>query len=161
MLPAPHVRSSSCLAHLTARIASADVLHQSPTNTNVSGCWQGIDMDAQLITQEAEQILHDAATELMTPKADECLTCYVDRQVGEFGCDGTHRFAESYRDQVAPRATALIGRLINMGACCCECEMFLNAYKPDKKPSIMLSCAGVRRGSTQPCSNWKRISRYT
>ena len=42
--------------------------------------------------------------------------------------------AEIYRDRTAPRATALLDRLSGMGACCCDCEMFLNAFALTHRP---------------------------
>lgn len=141
-------------------------------------------MDPTSITEQAERILHDAASTLITPTAGECLACFVARQLDEFGCDNTHRFAAHYRDSVAPRATALLARLSAMGACCCDCEMFMNTYQPATRfwtqahesadsddcdewadpepPDTMPPCATTRRGSTKPCANWERIfrSRY-
>lgn len=133
-------------------------------------------MDRELIENEAEQILLESSHALLTPKPGECLVCYVDRQVAEFGCDNTHRFAAAYRDLAAPRATALLRRLAALGACCCDCEMFMNAFHPASRlwtggywqpgsdgydtwvdaepPARMPSCTGVRRGSVQPCANW-------
>ncbi|WP_370688388.1 DUF2695 domain-containing protein [Cryobacterium sp. SO1] len=117
----------------------------------------------------------------MTLSDGECLVCFVARQLDEFGCNGTHRFASLYRDHVAPRATALIARLSTMGACCCDCEMFMNAYEPASQlwtrahesvdsddfdewayatpPRTMPPCETTRRGSTKPCANWQRVSR--
>lgn len=135
-------------------------------------------MERISITERAERILHDAASTLMTPTAGECLACFVARQIGEFGCDGTHRFAVQYRDSVASRATELLARLSAMGACCCDCEMFMNTYEPARRlwshaqdsapddsdewvdpepPDTMPPCETTRRGSTKPCANWERI----
>ncbi|TFD90382.1 DUF2695 domain-containing protein [Cryobacterium serini] len=151
------------------------------SNSDVGGSWQGFHMERISITERAERILHDAASTLMTPTAGECLVCFVARQVDEFGCDGTHRFASQYRDSVAPRATELLARLSAMGACCCDCEMFMNTYEPatrlwsqanesvasddfdewadPKPPDNMSPCETTRRGSTKPCANWERTSR--
>lgn len=151
------------------------------SNSDVGGSWQGFHMERISITERAERILHDAASTLMTPTAGECLVCFVARQVDEFGCDGTHRFALQYRDSVAPRATELLARLSAMGACCCDCEMFMNTYEPatrlisqahetvasddfdewahPKPPDKMPPCETTRRGSTRPCANWERTSR--
>lgn len=152
-------------------------------------------MDEITLESEVRTIIDAASARLLRPRAGECLTCYVFRQLGEFGCDGTHRFALSYRDRTAPRATALLSRLARMGACCCDCEMFLNAYalgprpwlvrdpfgevigipvsaeeltgtrEPEEAPEaglppdrqLFLCCRFVRRGSTQPCANWRRL----
>lgn len=136
-------------------------------------------MNTQTIAEEAEQILQDAAVALTSPKVGECLVCFVARQITEFGCNHTHRFTLHYRDQKAPRATSLIPRLSSMGACCCDCEMFLNAYclrggsqfveqpsgehesgNPESaEPQPLPHCTGVRAASTQPCLNWARVPR--
>lgn len=138
-------------------------------------------MNPEPISEEAETIVREATVALFTPRAGECLVCFVYRQLTQFDCDNTHRFAISFRDQTAPRATALISRLSSMGACCCDCEMFLNAYQPamqpwpsgrwetasdglevwvEAPPSPMPPCRGVHRGSTRPCRNWERIRRW-
>lgn len=106
------------------------------------------------------------------------MLCFAARQLNEFGCDGTHRFITAYRDRTAPRATALLKRLSGMGACCCDCEVFMNAYvlghrfitpgywyeneygseiyQEPEPPERLPECYGVRRGSTQPCGVWER-----
>lgn len=162
------------ISHLTDKESGGNVPFCRVFVNNVGGCWQGSDMDTLTITQEAEQILHDAAETLTSPRAGECLTCFVARQMAEFGCNNTHRFALHYRDQKAPRASALLSRLSRMGACCCDCEIFFNAYAlrlevaKTKRPGDdfavsgsedLPGCAGVRAGSTQPCVNWVRIPR--
>lgn len=138
-------------------------------------------MDIQPILQTAHNILRDAESDLLTPDAGECLACFVARQLEEFGCNGTHRFAILYRDRTAPRATALLKRLSHMGACCCDCEIFLNAYglshrfvtpgywyndsagseewEDPEWPEVLPKCHRVRRGSTQPCEVWERCYR--
>jgi hypothetical protein len=138
--------------------------------------------EADTIAAEAETIARDASTALMTPHVDECMVCFVDRQLEQFGCDNTHRFAESFRDQSAPGAAALARRLSALGARCCDCEIFMNAFQPHLRlwephpdsddldgddgwaeplpPQQMPSCAGVSRGSLEPCSNWERMSRW-
>jgi hypothetical protein len=91
------------------------------------------------------------------------------RELANHGrCANTHRHALAYRDQVAPRHTAQEKRLSRIGACCCDCELFLYAYEPDRRlwtpereeetesctivievepPAEMPACVGVRRGS--------------
>ncbi|RBP66211.1 uncharacterized protein DUF2695 [Brevibacterium sanguinis] len=133
-------------------------------------------MDRKLIESEAMAIVEEAASRIMTPYEGECLLCYTYRQLTEFGCDGTHRFALSFRDRTAPRATALLRNLARVGACCCDCEIFRNAYHLGPRPLVLhfqrsaetdetgeppaepfLWCQGVRRGSTQACGNWVRM----
>lgn len=91
-------------------------------------------MDKNIIDSDIRTIVDGASARILTPRPGECLVCYVFRQLREFGCNGTHRFAEVYRDRTAPRATALLDRLSSMGACCCDCEMFLNAFALTHRP---------------------------
>jgi len=134
-------------------------------------------MEPNQIEIEAEGLVRDLSNELFTPQPRECLLCFVDRQVSEFGCDGTHRFAAHFRDMTAPRATALLRTLGGLGAFC-DCEVALNAYWPEaslwsrgywhqfadgreeyreaRPPDRMPPCRGVRRGSTPPCALWER-----
>lgn len=137
-------------------------------------------MNPDLIEAEALEIIANASEEILAPYAGECLVCYVFRQIRQFGCHGTHRFSAHYRTERAPRATALFERLARKGACCCDCEMFLNTYclqthlatvegvwleyryhlpveTLDIRP--VPPCARVRAGSTQPCANWRDAQR--
>jgi hypothetical protein len=134
------------------------------------------------IIDEAETLVRQLATELTRVREGECLCCYVARQLDDYPCDGTHRHAFRFRDASAPRATALRKRLSAVGACCCDCELFLNGYQPHPRfwtperevdgdhgtvliieaepPEDLPPCAGVRRGTVQPCSNWVRVGRW-
>lgn len=132
------------------------------------------------IIYEAEGLVRELATELTSVHEGECLCCYVARQLDEYPCDGTHRHALRYRDASAPRATALQERLSRLGACCCDCELFLNGYEPHPRfwtpvcevdadgftvvrdaapPEQIPRCVGVRRGAVSPCTNWVRLRR--
>lgn len=123
---------------------------------NVGGPVQDLGMTDQRIAEEAEYIVQSLAEELLEPRGGECLLCYVADQLDEFGCDGTHRFSQRYQERVAPRATALLRRLGRRGAYC-DCEIFLNAFDAcGGEPETLPPCAGVRRGSTQPCRLWWR-----
>ncbi len=133
------------------------------------------------IIDEAETLVRELAAELTRVREGECLCCYVARQLNEYGCSGGHGPSIRYRDAVAPRATALLDRLSRLGACCCDCELFLNGYEPhprfwtperevdDRGATLVIAaepphppppCAGVRRGSVRPCDNWVRIRRW-
>jgi hypothetical protein len=133
------------------------------------------------IIDEAESLVRQLATELTRAREGECLCCYVARQLDDYPCDGTHRHAFRFRDVSAPRATALHERLSRLGACCCDCELFLNGYEPHPRlwtperevdddgvtlvidaapPEQLPPCAGTRRGSVRPCSNWVRLRRW-
>ena len=137
-------------------------------------------MDSVTIDERAEWYVHAVAARMLRPRTDECLCCYVARMLDDFGCDTSLRFARSYRDQVARRATALEKRLGDLGGFC-DCEIFLNAMVPAPhlvrveeddpvaEPEAdadgasrprMPPCGGVRRGSTQPCANWARRPRH-
>jgi hypothetical protein len=130
------------------------------------------------IIDHVERLVREWATELTAVREGECLCCYVARQLEEYPCDNTHRHAFRYRDAMAPRATAFRRQLDRVGACCCDCELFLNGYTPHPRfwtpehevehdgvtvvfdaepPDPLPPCSGVRRGSVQPCANWVRV----
>jgi len=119
------------------------------------------------IDLQAERLLRRSADALTTPRAGECLCCFVVRMLDDYGCDCTLRFAKRYRDLAAPRASALERRLGQMGGFC-DCEIFLNGMRPGDHlctydedgegtgATVPVTCAGVRKGSTQPCRHWVR-----
>ena len=132
-------------------------------------------MDSTSFTiNQAEAFVQQLAETLTHPRERECLCCFVARQLDEYHCDGSHRHAIRYRDAVAPRATALRDRLRRVGACCCDCELFLNGYQlrpPVRSDSTggtgdddedaevwddLPPCTGVPKGSIRPCRNWLR-----
>lgn len=149
----------------------------TPGSQTRATCHDGC-MDVERIAAESIEIVRDAALRILRPQPGECLLCFVYRHIGEFGCNSTHRFTLHYRDHMAPRATALLNRLASIGARCCECEIFFNAFEPAdylwtperwvedpagqeyfEEARVVLPlppCTGVRRGSTQPCANWQR-----
>jgi hypothetical protein len=129
-------------------------------------------MDELTIDEEAELLLATAAEQLTGVRGQECLFCYVARMLDEHGCDTTLRFVSNYREQRAPRATALERRMGAMGGYC-DCELFLNGMTLDHSlrtydeesdewlsPEVLPSCRGVRRGSTQSCGVWVRRRRW-
>ena len=115
----------------------------------------------------AEQELRTVAGALTTPLPVECLLCFVWRMLDAFGCNATLRWTRHWRAARAPRATSLEHRLGRAGGYC-DCELFLNGWDlaavADRGardgPRLRLAaagwCAGVRRGSTQPCARWVR-----
>lgn len=131
---------------------------------------------AQPYIAALEQELAIMSSYVVRVRPRECLTCYVYRMVGEFGCLGP-RFLQEFQERAAPRATALLHRMGRRGAYC-DCELFLNAFELRAElmappqlsyvpvpgghmpimisdfPDLMPACTGVRRGSTQPCDNW-------
>lgn len=105
------------------------------------------------------------------PTGRECLLCYVVRMVEDHGCDTSLRWSLRFRDARSPTATGLARRLGEMGGSC-DCELLLNAYRLGRHlcvrdlatdeleaPAERPDCAGVRRTSTRPCSNWERQRR--
>lgn len=108
---------------------------------------------------------------LTTPKGSECLFCYVYRMLASHGCNGKLRWAASWRDLRAPRATALERQLGERGGYC-DCEIFMNGWTPSEAittwdpesedeiwPDPMPSCPGVRPRSSQSCSLWQPTRR--
>ncbi len=113
------------------------------------------------------------------PGPRECVVCFVERMTRAYGCGNWLTWALRWRDERAPRATALAERLGRMGGYC-DCEVLMNAYaRPDwlaaesrewdeeqaVDPAVDLDdpepppCAGVRGGSTQACRHWLRRPR--
>lgn len=132
------------------------------------------------IDLDAEQFIRDEANRIFMPEEGECLACYVSRLLVELGCDHSLRFARSFRDQRAPRASSLERTLRNSGGFC-DCEVLWNVFEPAaalwsqayweedadghetwvdaEPPEKMPPCATVRRGSTKPCTQWQRQRR--
>jgi hypothetical protein len=104
------------------------------------------------LTAAAETVVDTLNEALTAPRDRECLTCYVNRMLAEFGCNSQLRWALRWRDRNAPRAQALRRRLMDRGGFC-DCEVLFNVYpwamtQDAKDPP----CLGVkRRGSTNPC----------
>jgi hypothetical protein len=133
------------------------------------------------IDDEAERYLRQLSAEWVRPEQGECLTCFVDRMLHRFGCDGTLRFALFFRDQRAPAAAALEQTLGDAGGYC-DCEVLMNAVEPAAhlstperwevdaggrevyieaaEPTVTPDCLRVPAGSTQPCANWAERARY-
>lgn len=98
--------------------------------------------------------------QLPRPVIHECLPCYLYRVAGETRCDGSLRGLSFYRDESAPRASALERKVRLLGGFC-DCEVLLNVVRPATTEAIRLIdagedlvCKGVRRGTIQPCENW-------
>lgn len=136
---------------------------------------------SQEIVFELEQELALSAERLTKVLPHECLACYVNRMLEEFGCAGA-RWMRRYRELTARRATALEARMRKLGADC-DCGVCLSVFEPDWHLIASLpwrsrglqwttdawvadggshsvpQCLGVRRGSTQPCLLWQRRRR--
>jgi hypothetical protein len=130
------------------------------------------------IDAAAEAYVRRLSAIWVAPMSRECMACFVERMLRQFGCDGTLRFAQAYRDLRAPRATGLERRLGAAGGHC-DCEVFWNALEPAphlwvsrrgggdeggndsqlEPPEQMPLCMGVRKGSTQACGLWARQRR--
>jgi hypothetical protein len=103
------------------------------------------------IAEMAEAELRALAAALTEPDDRECLRCFVVRMLGEFGCDGTHRWTIRWRDVRAPLATGLLRRLGELGGSC-DCEVIMNVFPPYPRAARRLPCAGQPRpGSAVPC----------
>ncbi|WP_084793294.1 DUF2695 domain-containing protein [Glutamicibacter halophytocola] len=99
-------------------------------------------------------------SELPRPVIHECLPCYLYRVASEAACDGSLRMLSFYRDECAPRASALEKKMRVLGGYC-DCEVLLNVVRPATTEAMRLIdagedlvCKGVRRGTIQPCENW-------
>ncbi|TRW46836.1 DUF2695 domain-containing protein [Georgenia yuyongxinii] len=115
--------------------------------------------------QVLEDELAGLAEMLTAPRRGECLLCFTNRMLVEFGCDRTLRWARRYAQLRSPHAYALRRRLARHGAFC-DCEIFANGWDvtvptvrdPEHGaecwPPEVTGCRRVRTGSTQPCSLW-------
>jgi hypothetical protein len=123
--------------------------------------------------RDAETFTAQLADALLAVRSKECIACYVLRMLHQFGCDNTRRFALRWRDQRAPRATALERRLAQRGGCCCDCELLINVWETSEAldvwnavlqqyepPPRLPPCAGGRARSTEPCAHWQRRRRW-
>ena len=100
---------------------------------------------------DVELEIADLAQRLTQPAASECLRCYLLRMIGEFGCDGTYRWAIRWRDGHAARPRGLLRRLGDRGGFC-DCEVLLNVFPDYPEVARPLPCAGIPRpGSVRPC----------
>jgi hypothetical protein len=120
-------------------------------------------------TRGADQVEHYLrAVVEREPHEGECLVCFVERMVAEYGCDSSLLWATRFRDLRSPTATALEKRLRSK-AVRCDCLVFQKAYQPVRevmvrdvhtdeleRPKRMPPCAGVRRTNTRPCAHWER-----
>ena len=125
-------------------------------------------MTEMSVADEAELYLKIVADPESEPGRYECLACFVSRRVAAVGCDGAYRWTQWFRDIKSPTATALEGRLLRIGVLC-DCHLTRNGYRLERgllvrdlmtdelsEPDEMPDCAGVRRTSTKPCTNWER-----
>lgn len=96
------------------------------------------------------------------PLTNECLACYVFRMLAH-GCDGL-KWSLAYRDNRAPRATALERKFPLLGGYC-DCEVIANVFHPNESmwkldepggidEDNQPACMSVRRGTIQPCELW-------
>lgn len=111
--------------------------------------------------------LASLAQDLTAPGPHECVLCYVNRMLVQFGCDTSLRWTKRWRELQAPRATRLERRVGRDGSFC-DCELFTNGWDvtvpvlhdpvtgEDRWPDDVHGCRGVRSGTTQPCTLWSR-----
>ena len=105
------------------------------------------------------------AEALTAPRLGECLMCFTNRMLAEFGCDHTLRWSRRYQQLQAPQAYGLRRRLLSQGICC-DCDIFSRGWdvtvarwwtggpgRSAGRPEVT-GCRRVRRGSTQPCTLW-------
>jgi hypothetical protein len=106
---------------------------------------------AEDIAAQAEAEVAWLSRRLTEPGERECLRCFLLRMIGEFGCDGTLRWAGHWREQRAPRARGLLRRLQQLGGCC-DCEILMNVFPDYPDSAVPLPCAGQPQpGSAMPC----------
>ena len=92
------------------------------------------------------------------PQQRECLPCYVTRMLTDFGCDGTMRWTRRWRALRTPEVTAL-DRTFRRHRTRCDCGVpaalgtrGAGSHHTPRASDPPPPCAGVRRGSTRPCT---------
>ena len=104
------------------------------------------------IAELVEAELVALAGALTEPDDRECLRCFLLRMLGDFGCDGTHRWTIRWRGVRAPLATGLLARLEELGGRC-DCEVLMNVFPLYPTARRLLPCAGQPHpGSAVPCN---------
>jgi hypothetical protein len=100
-------------------------------------------MNAQILELEL-QVLSEKLT---APAPRECLSCYLERMLTQFGC-ARHRFTRRWA-QARTRGTpdGLVRWASNLGGCCCDCEVVMNVlWKPSARRRGGVLCqAAVER----------------
>jgi Protein of unknown function (DUF2695) len=103
------------------------------------------------IADVVESELVALAGALTEPDDHECLRCFLLRMLGDFGCDGSHRWTIRWRGVRAPLATGLLARLEELGGGC-DCEVLMNVFPHYPTAGRLLPCAGQPQpGSAVPC----------
>lgn len=117
----------------------------------------------------AESFTAELAARLLAFGDEECLLCYTNRMVDEFGCTGRLRFAVRWLEHHRHSRPDVVSDLRADGALC-DCSLLLTVWTlrehllewstvmdcPDW-PTVTPPCAGAPPGHA--CSNWRRLTR--
>jgi len=80
-------------------------------------------VDVQVIEAELQEL----SEEVTAPRPRECLACYLDRMLRQFGCAG-HRFTRRWaRGRARGTEDGLVRWAVASGGCCCDCEVAINS----------------------------------
>jgi hypothetical protein len=96
------------------------------------------------IGQMTEIELRTLGARLTRVRPGECLACYLERMLSEFGCTSDHRFTTRWRTAQPRPMPALMRWLADRGGCCCDCEVLLNVFGSGRrsKRHERLQCRG-------------------
>ena len=75
----------------------------------------------------AEDHVREVSENLTRPRSPECLLCYLNRMVHEFGCDGTLRWSKHWGDLQRPKRFSR--KRLERGGGFCDCEVILNVFR--------------------------------
>lgn len=101
-----------------------------------------------------------------SPRAGECLACFLRRMLSDLDCVGTFAWSEHYGASRALRSGVLVDRLRERGALCdCALIDLVWSLTPAARVTDPLSrqlvipdpppeCAGVSPSSLLPCTLW-------
>lgn len=78
----------------------------------------------------AEQHVRAVSEQLTRPARPECLLCYLNRLVQEFGCDGTLRWSKRWADS-QPGGKRFSPKRLERGGGFCDCEVIMNVFRAE------------------------------
>ncbi len=77
----------------------------------------------------AEEHVRQVSDELTTPRAQECLLCYLQRMVHQFNCDGTLRWSQRWGHSQRPKRFSR--KRLERGGGYCDCEVIMNVFRAE------------------------------
>ena len=92
---------------------------------------------------DPEEFAAELAERWTGARPGECLYCYLTRQLGDFGCHGSHEATRRWCEAQPFSTRWVVGFVQRNGGCCCDCEVLLNVLRDDRRSTRhrQLRCA--------------------